>query len=55
MHETFLLGRSAVVTGATRGIGFAIARALAEAGATVAICGRSQEGVDQAVRLLTNE
>ena len=55
MHETFLLGRSAVVTGATRGIGFAIALALAEAGATVAICGRSQEGVDQAVRLLTNE
>jgi 3-oxoacyl-[acyl-carrier protein] reductase len=55
MNETFLLGRTAVVTGATRGIGFAIARALADAGATVAICGRSQESVDEAVRRLTNE
>jgi 3-oxoacyl-[acyl-carrier protein] reductase len=55
MNETFLLGRTAVVTGATRGIGFAIARALADAGATVAICGRSQDSVDEAVRRLTNE
>src|SRR6202021_13439 len=55
MNETFLQGRTAVVTGATRGIGFAIASALADAGATVAICGRSQESVDEAVRRLTNE
>jgi 3-oxoacyl-[acyl-carrier protein] reductase len=55
MNETFLQGRTAVVTGATRGIGFAIARALADAGATVAICGRSQQSVDEAVRRLTNE
>jgi NAD(P)-dependent dehydrogenase (short-subunit alcohol dehydrogenase family) len=54
MNETFLSGRTALVTGATRGIGFAIAQALAEAGATVAICGRSQDSVDEAVRLLTN-
>jgi len=54
MSETFLTGRTAVVTGATRGIGFAIARALADAGATVAICGRSQGHVDDAVRRLTN-
>ena len=53
MNETFLTGKTAVVTGATRGIGFAIARALADAGATVAICGRSQDSVDQAVRSLT--
>jgi NAD(P)-dependent dehydrogenase (short-subunit alcohol dehydrogenase family) len=55
MDETFLTGKTALVTGATRGIGFAIAQALAGAGATVAICGRSQDGVDQAVRRLTNE
>jgi NAD(P)-dependent dehydrogenase (short-subunit alcohol dehydrogenase family) len=54
MNETFLTGKIAIVTGATRGIGYAIARALADAGATVAICGRSQEGVDEAVRSLTN-
>jgi 3-oxoacyl-[acyl-carrier protein] reductase len=54
MNETFLQGRIAVVTGATRGIGFAIASALADAGATVAICGRSQDSVDEAVRRLTN-
>ncbi len=43
-----------MVTGGTRGIGFAIARALAGAGASVAICGRSQNSLDQAVRQLTN-
>ena len=55
MNETFLKGRTALVTGATRGIGFAIARMLADAGATVAICGRSQDSVNEAVRRLTDE
>jgi len=49
------MGRTAVVTGATRGIGFAIASALADAGATVAICGRTQANVDDAIRRFTNE
>ncbi len=55
MNETFLKGRTALVTGATRGIGFAIARMLADAGATVAICGRSQDHVNEAVMRLTGE
>ncbi|MBV9770079.1 MAG: SDR family oxidoreductase [Bryobacterales bacterium] len=52
MNENFLNGRTALVTGATRGIGFAIAQCLADAGATVAICGRNQAHVDQAVERL---
>ena len=38
-----LSGRSALVTGSTRGLGLALARALAEAGARVAVNGRSAE------------
>lgn len=40
-----LKGRHAVVTGAGRGIGAAIARGLAEQGAAVSIIGRSQAGL----------
>ena len=38
-----LSGRTALVTGSTRGLGLALARALAEAGARVAVNGRSAE------------
>jgi NAD(P)-dependent dehydrogenase (short-subunit alcohol dehydrogenase family) len=47
-----LSGRTAIVTGSTAGIGFAIAKGLAEAGAVVVVNGRSEAVVDDAVRRL---
>jgi NAD(P)-dependent dehydrogenase (short-subunit alcohol dehydrogenase family) len=43
-----LTGRTAAVTGASRGIGLAIAQALAAAGANVVLTSRSQEAADAA-------
>lgn len=44
-----LQNRKALITGGTSGIGFAIARALLKAGASVCITGRSQERINKAV------
>ena len=43
-----LEGKLALVTGATYGIGFAIATALAQAGAKIAFNDRRQERIDEA-------
>jgi NAD(P)-dependent dehydrogenase (short-subunit alcohol dehydrogenase family) len=48
-----LSGRRAVISGSTAGIGFAIAKGLAEAGAAVVINGRGESAVKDAVRQLT--
>lgn len=47
-----LTGKTAIVTGSTAGIGFAIAQGLAASGATVIINGRKQESVDSALKQL---
>lgn len=48
-------GKVCLVTGATRGIGRAIAKMLLQHGAAVAICGRRQDSVDATVAALASE
>ncbi len=50
-----LKGRVALITGSSMGLGFAIARGLAQAGATVALNGRTQERLASAVSKLTGQ
>jgi 3-hydroxybutyrate dehydrogenase len=48
--DGILAGKLALVTGGGRGIGAAIARALATAGARVVVCGRTQPDLDAVAR-----
>src|SRR5690348_16595489 len=50
-----LSNRTAIVTGSTAGIGYAIAKGLAAAGANIVLNGRTQARVDDAVKRLTDE
>jgi 3-oxoacyl-[acyl-carrier protein] reductase len=53
--EDALAGKVALITGASRGIGFATARRLGRMGALVSICGRDQTQLDLAASNLRGE
>jgi NAD(P)-dependent dehydrogenase (short-subunit alcohol dehydrogenase family) len=55
LQSDLLKGRTALITGSTKGIGFAIAEAFAEAGATVLISGRNRQTIDVAVKKLSKK
>ena len=48
-------GRRVLVTGASRGLGLEIARAFADAGATVMLNGRDRAALDAACRSISSE
>jgi len=51
---TSISGRTAIVTGGSKGIGFGIARVLAGAGANVLVCGRDEEALRRASEALSD-
>ncbi|SIT12317.1 SDR family oxidoreductase [Paracoccus saliphilus] len=56
LHEMFgLSGKRALVTGSSQGIGFTLARGLAQAGAAVILNGRDAKRVTEAARTLGEE
>jgi 3-oxoacyl-[acyl-carrier protein] reductase len=50
--EISLAGRSAIVTGGSKGVGLAVATRFAASGANVAIIARGREALDQAVKTI---
>ena len=48
MSVPLLAGRSAIITGASRGLGLAIAKAYVDAGASVMLCGRDARSLEAA-------
>lgn len=50
-----LSGKVALITGSSGGLGFTLARGLAEAGATIILNGRNQTKLDKAVKSLEND
>ena len=51
-HYSGITGKRILVTGATSGLGLAMARALQEEGARVVLGGRDQNKIDQVVSTL---
>jgi len=53
VQELFRLpGRVAIVTGGSRGLGFAMAEGLAEAGANLVLCGRKSAALEESVEAI---
>ncbi len=50
-----LKGKTAIITGGSRGIGFAIAKEISSQGANVVICSRNQEELNKAVEKLSTK
>lgn len=50
-----LSGRTALITGSSQGIGFALARGLAQAGANIVLNGRNKMNLDEAAKKLESE
>ena len=53
--KNLLNGKVAVVTGGTRGIGYAIVKKFAESGATVILCGSRRETAEKALHQIQTE
>ena len=53
--DLMLKGKTALVTAASRGLGYAVAHTLAQEGANIALCARNATALQDAARTLTRE